>query len=120
MTDDPIKAIGGHMPGTLETVEAKAKDLAQAKKNGDAAKELEKLFMSLVVKEMRRSLPEGMFGKATGANVYSGLFDQMMADALVQGEGTGLRKAIAESWQLQATTDEDKSSEKTLSENTTP
>ena len=120
MTGNPIDPTGAHVGATLESGAAKARDITQSNRDDEAAKELEKLFMSLLVKEMRRSLPEGVFGGATGADVYSGLFDQMMADSLVQGEGTGLRQAILESWKIADTTAKDESSEKTLSENTTP
>ena len=35
------------------------------------------MFLSVLVKEMRKSLPEGFFGKGPGAGVYSGLIDEV-------------------------------------------
>ena len=49
------------------------------------AREFESLFASMLVKEMRNSLSEGLFGDGPGADTYAGWFDQhvgrQLADA---------------------------------------
>ncbi|MSR75877.1 MAG: hypothetical protein EXS14_10460 [Planctomycetes bacterium] len=59
-----------------------------------AAEQMESVFLSLLVKEMRQSLPEGLFGGGPGAAVYEGLFDEHLGQQLCEGGGTGLREAI--------------------------
>ena len=75
---------------------AQANDLAQA---GDAAKRLEGLFATLLVKEMRSTQTAGFFGEGTGADVYGGWFDQFLGEVLAkQGElhlADGIESSLA-------------------------
>jgi len=84
-----------------------------------AAKELETLFVSLLVKEMRKTLPEGFFAKGPGSDVLSGFFDQMMSEALTSGNGTGLQDQILAGWHVKESSSAEAASEKTLSEKAT-
>ena len=68
----------------------------------EAAEQLECVFMSLLVKEMRQSLPEGLFGGGPGSSVYEGLFDEHLAQQLCDGGGTGLREAILQTMNADA------------------
>lgn len=58
-----------------------------------AARGLEEVFLSLLVKEMRQGMdPEdGLFGKDSG-DVMGGMFDQFMSQHLVQAGGIGLAR----------------------------
>ena len=71
-----------------------ARDAAQRGQAGEAALEFEKLFATLLVKELRRGLPEGFFGKGAGADVYEGWLDEHLGTALSEGRGLGLRVAL--------------------------
>lgn len=54
-------------------------------KHGDpeqAGEKLEALFATMLVKEMRRSLPNGFFGDASGADTFNGWFDEHLGAAL--------------------------------------
>ncbi len=62
-----------------------------------AAQEFEALFASLLVKELRRGLPQGFFGEGAGADVYSGWLDEHLGAALAEGRGLGLREALQRS-----------------------
>jgi Rod binding domain-containing protein len=64
----------------------------------EAARQLEGLFLTTLIKEMRQTLSEGFFGSGPGAGIYEGLFDQMLAESMAQGTGTGLRQAILDGW----------------------
>ena len=69
----------------------------ELRRGGDeeVARHMEATFLSLLVKEMRQSLPgEGLFGGTPGAAVFEGFFDTLMADSMSQGAGTGLRESI--------------------------
>jgi len=59
-----------------------------------AAQEFERLLATLLVKELRRGLPEGFFGGGAGSDVYEGWLDEHMGSALTEGRGLGLRVAL--------------------------
>ena len=55
-----------------------------------AASEFETLFANLLLKEMRKTLePETLFGKDPG-DVYGGLFDMFLGQAVAQAGGLGV------------------------------
>lgn len=62
----------------------------------DAARDLEGMFLSLLLKEMRQSLGEegGLFA-GDGADVYGGLFDFYMSQHLAGAGGFGLASTWA-------------------------
>jgi len=57
---------------------------------GDASKQFEKLFCVMLVRELRRSMPEGPFGDGPGSDVYEGWFDEQMGGSLAQRDALGL------------------------------
>ena len=59
----------------------------------EAAEAFEAMFASLLVKEMRQTLPEGLFGSET-SDVYGALFDQHIGQTIAEGEGLGIRQFI--------------------------
>lgn len=48
----------------------------------DAAREFEQLFASMLIKEMRATLNEGLFGKGAGSDTYGAWFDQHVGRSL--------------------------------------
>lgn len=48
----------------------------------EAGRKFEALFLSMLTKEMRKTLGEGLFGSGPGADTYEGWFDQHMGDSL--------------------------------------
>jgi Rod binding domain-containing protein len=64
-----------------------------------AAKRLEGLFATLLVKEMRTTQSTGLFGQGTSADVYGGWFDQLLGEVLAkQGElhlADGIEQSLA-------------------------
>lgn len=65
----------------VDRLAAGAEDLAGAE---EAAERLEGLFATLLVKEMRRALPEGFFGDGSAADIYGGWFDEHVGEALAR------------------------------------
>lgn len=72
----------------------------QKHKERVATKELEKLFASLLVNEMRKSVKEGgLFGSGPDAQLYQDFMDETLTSAIADGGHFGIAK-IAEA-QLQ-------------------
>jgi Rod binding domain-containing protein len=66
---------------------------AEVRRSTEAAQELEAVFASMLIKEMRQTLSEGLFGSDT-ADVYGALFDQHIGQQMTQGEGLGIKQMI--------------------------
>ena len=49
-----------------------------------AAQKFEALFATMLVREMRRALPEGFFGGGSGAEIYDGWLDEHVGKALAR------------------------------------
>lgn len=77
--------------------EARFDALRRAAGKGDTeetAKQFETLFATLLVRELRRSMPQGIFGDGPGADVYEGWFDEHLGNALAQRDSLGLAGMI--------------------------
>ena len=74
--------------------------LRQLGRNGDAdgaAHEMEKLFATMLVGELRKALPEGFFGSGPGADTFNGWFDEQLGASLASRSSLGLAGQIKES-----------------------
>ena len=63
-------------------------DGLRADEHRQAAEKFESLFATLLVKELRRALPDGFFGSGPGTDIYNGWLDQELG------------RSLAENWQL--------------------
>jgi len=77
----------------LQRLESASRELRRGA-SSNAAQEFERLFATLLVKEMRATLPEGFFGGGAGSDVFDGWFDEHLGTALAEGRGLGLRVAL--------------------------
>jgi len=68
----------------------------RANKIAEQSKELEKLFVTYLVKALEQTIPEGVFNNKQ-SNLTSMLFSSVMADAIVEQGGFGLSEMIAKS-----------------------
>jgi len=59
-------------------------------KEVEAARAFEKLLATQLVRELRRSLPEGVFGGGSGSDIYESWFDEHIGDALAKQDALGL------------------------------
>ena len=50
----------------------------------EAAQKFEALFATLLVKEMRKALPDGFFGSEADGDIYAGWLDQHLGQAIAQ------------------------------------
>lgn len=61
----------------------------------DAGKKVESLFATLLVKELRKALPEeGFFGSGPGADVFNGWLDEFMGEQLARDGALGLADRV--------------------------
>ena len=71
--------------GALQTAHLsnKAEHLAAQDADQDAGAKLEALFATMLVKELRKALPnEGFFGDGKGADVFNGWMDEFLGQQL--------------------------------------
>lgn len=88
--------------GSISTRQLTAQPIApneselRARKITEQSKELEKLFVTYLVKALEKTIPEGIFN-SNQSNLTSMLFSTVMADAIVERGGFGLSEMIAKS-----------------------
>ncbi len=87
-------------PGAgIERLRVPGKD-SSAEEVKKVAGQLEGVFFSMVVKEMRKSMmSDDLFGSGPEAEQYAGLFDQMMGEHMAQTGGLGIARMVMESAQ---------------------
>jgi Rod binding domain-containing protein len=89
MQQNPLQFLGSDPKALAAQLRAGGKQA-----NAAVAKGFEGLFMSLVLKEMRKTLePNGLFGKDAG-DVQGGLFDMYMGQHLAQSGSLGLARML--------------------------
>ena len=79
----------------LEHAPIRTDDVESLKQHREsvATKELEKLFASLLVKEMRKTAKEdGLFGKGPESQLYNDFMDETMTEAIADGGHFGIAK----------------------------
>lgn len=59
-----------------------------------AAASFESYMLETMIKEMRKTIPEGLF-QSTGVEMFSGLFDQAIAQQIAAAGGLGLARSMA-------------------------
>jgi len=62
-----------------------------------AAREFQQLLGALLVKEMRKTLPEGFFGGGAAGDVYGGWLDEHVGAALAERDALHLEGVLRES-----------------------
>ncbi len=64
----------------------------------EAAQDFEAIFLTMILKNMRKSVPEsGLFGTGPGADIYAGMFDENIARTVARKGGIHLSDTIIES-----------------------
>ena len=76
-----------------DQVSAKASSEKENLAQLDAAEQFESIFFSMLIKEMRQTLQEGLFG-GESSDSFGALFDQHMGSHLASGAGLGVRDLV--------------------------
>jgi len=61
-----------------------------------AAREMESLFATMLVSELRKGLGDGFFGEGPGADTFNGWFDEQLGASLASRKSLGLADDIRE------------------------
>lgn len=79
--------------GRISRVAANADESAPE----SVAREMESLFATMLVTELRKGLGEGFFGSGAGADTFNGWFDEQIGSSLASRSSLGLASQIKES-----------------------
>jgi len=60
----------------------------------EAARKFEAVMIATLVSQMRESSGVHFFGESPGAQIFEGILDQQLGDALAEGRGLGLSRSI--------------------------
>jgi flagellar protein FlgJ len=101
-----------HLPAPPADAAQRLRDLAQQaqaggpdaqERLGEAARMLEAHFVTWLLREMRRTVPEGgLVPRGPATDIYEHLLDDALAKAIARGDGVGLARAIEEQLAPQA------------------
>jgi flagellar protein FlgJ len=75
------------------------KNLSQIKTVEEAAEAFEAFFVRTIMKEFRKSIPEGMFNKSFGSKMYMDMFDMQISQVIASSDQLKLKEFIIESIQ---------------------
>jgi Rod binding domain-containing protein len=91
------------IPAGLDNATTSALDAARAGNDvGGAARKFQGVLASLLVKEMRRSLPEGFFGDGAAGDIYSGWLDEHVGESLATRDALHLESMLRSSLERKA------------------
>ena len=77
----------------ISLIKTKALEMEVGRSHEEVAKSFESVFASLLIKEMRNTLSDGLFG-SEGSDVFGSLFDLHMGEAITNGRGLGVKEMI--------------------------
>jgi len=78
------------LPSPGESLVSEAQRLQRTGDHEKAGREMESVFGVMLVRELRRALPDGLFGKGPGADVFEGWFDEHLGKELAERDTLGL------------------------------
>lgn len=87
----------------LEVFESRFKNLVDKKdKQGleEAARDFEELFVGIVMKTMRKTIPKGSTEASFQRDIFEGMLDEAYAKEIAKSDGFGLAKMIVDSFSV--------------------
>ncbi len=74
-------------------------NISQIKTVDKAAEAFEAFFVRIMMKEFRKSIPEGMFNTSFGSKMYMDMFDMQVSQLIASSDQLKLKEFILESIQ---------------------
>lgn len=93
---DSISNQFAQVPG-VDITQLKRTALGAQSGEAEAAKKLQAVFTTMLVKEMRKSLPEGFFGDGPQGDIYSGWLDEHIGQSLADRDSLHLQELVGRS-----------------------
>lgn len=62
----------------------------------DVAKEFEATFIKMILKEFRKTIPEGIFNKSFSSKMYLDMLDMTLAEKISETDSLGIQSFIKE------------------------
>lgn len=96
--DTSLDSLKAHLSSLEPLADARLERARRASEAGgpaETARQFEQLFATLLVRELRRSMPQSPFGEGSGAEVYEGWFDEHLGNALAQRDALGIARIVA-------------------------
>lgn len=86
------------VPGLESGLPLPAGELVAGKATApEAAAAVEGMFVSMLVSEMKKTLPGGgFFGETPGSEIFDGMFDRLMGEEIAKKGGFGLAAFVEE------------------------
>jgi len=72
-------------------------NLSQMKTKEEVAEAFEAFFVRTMIKEMRKSVPEGIFGKSFSSKMYLDMMDMQISQIVASSDSLKLKEYILES-----------------------
>ena len=89
----PSATTAAHLRAVAE--KAKAGEPEAQAELGEAARMLETHFVTWLLREMRRTVPEGgLLPRGPASDIYEQMLDDSLGKAIAQGSGLGIARAI--------------------------
>lgn len=94
--DAPLLPAGLDL-GSLRALQATRFEAQDGAAPAETAQKFEALLATMLVKEMRRAVPEGFFGEGAAGDIYSGWLDEHVGQALANDDGLHMRDMLEKS-----------------------
>jgi flagellar protein FlgJ len=72
------------------------KNIQQIKDIDKVSEKFEAMFVRMLLKEFRKTIPEGMFNSSFSSKMYWDMFDMQISEAISSSDQLGLKKYIKE------------------------
>jgi Rod binding domain-containing protein len=82
---------------SLRSLTAKQLEMNAGESPRETAQKFEALLATMLVKEMRRAVPEGFFGDGAAGDIYSGWLDEHVGAAVARDDGLHVRDMLERS-----------------------
>ena len=98
ITNDVISGISFEDPSILEGKIERIKNTEDDEALKEACKEFESIFLSIMFKEMKKTIPEdGLIKKTTGTRIFEDMYvEELSKEIAKKDEGLGIGKMLYE------------------------
>lgn len=78
----------------IQSLSAATKQEKEAARLKKAVQAFEAFFITQLLQEMRKTVPQNSLGAGASSHLYQGMLDEQLGFTLAQGQGLGLAQAL--------------------------